>query len=180
MVEAIFSGDRITNLSASIAGVDVRMLDEPYSSCGFPGDALSSPKDWIALPTPSTPCGVTQFPLVCASTPTWFRAGFALDLPEGLVVPLRLRVSGPASVFVWLNGALLARRIGNGDTPQADFYLLQGYLGRENELKLLCYDGRSRSDDGVSIEIMPWMIDGWSGNVCEDNGRQFISNRIKI
>jgi len=63
----------------------------------------------------------------------WYRTRFRLDLPEGLEIPLCLRIRRASSkALVWLNGRLLGR-YWEEQGPQSRFYLPEGVLRRSGE-----------------------------------------------
>jgi hypothetical protein len=77
------------------------------------------------------------------------------------------------------NAVLLAKYYGNGDGPQHDFFLMDGLVKENNDLLLLCYDGRSGGNEGVSIEVREWRMSDWSGNVDEE-GHPYVMRRQSI
>ena len=87
-------------------------------------------------------------------------------------------------MFCWLNGVLVAKYYGNGDGPQKDFFLMDGLIryDSQNELKLLCYDGREeKRKSTLEFEVKSWKISDspedsenkWSGNL-DEKGKDFI------
>ncbi|KAG0242577.1 hypothetical protein BGW41_003935 [Actinomortierella wolfii] len=169
-----------------VAGVDVTTLENPYGSTGFPDE--HSPHGWV----PQT-CGPFLNP---RQGVTWWRTRFesppGMPPPSGpespemlrLRAPLCLHIEGEFSAMILLNGVLIGRYFGS-DSPQHDFYLMDGLIHRceggndqsraENELQLLIYG--SETIEFIPIQISPWLLQqddttkhiDWSGNLASTN-----------
>jgi hypothetical protein len=175
----VFSGSTVSNLAVSISGIDVRDESEPYASCGFPG--LLKDGEWTEFTECERSAGtVLKIPFQSSSRPLWFKAKFRHMPTSGFRIPLRLHVEGVATAFIFLNGVMLGKYYGGGDGPQHDFYLLEGLVNDENELMLLSYDGRSGGNEGVTIEVREWRMNGWSGNVDDVEGKPYVMRRQVI
>ena len=70
----------------------------------------------------------------------WLRRSFDLDLPQGWVVPLAVRISGfEKKVNMYLNGHFLGRYRSEG--PQEKFYIPEPWLREKNNTLVLMVDG---------------------------------------
>jgi len=182
-----------------VAGVDVRGLDMAYESTGFPDEHES--KGWRA--TTESPSAVpdrgvtwwrTQFegppsagmpspPVSAASSSSRHNPSPPEDDGTGLTVnvPLCCRIRGEFSAMIILNNVLIGRYFGS-DSPQHDFYLMDGLIhksgsGKLNELKVMIYgsEASSSKDSSAHIQILPWIVEDaqgemgqWSGNTMFD------------
>ncbi|KAF9970562.1 hypothetical protein BGZ73_006716 [Actinomortierella ambigua] len=171
-----------------VAGVDVTTLANPYGSTGFPDEHVQ--EGWVPhLSGSGSPY------LDPRRGVTWWRARFeapplspsfsdrSLTDKIQLHMPLRLHIEGEFSAMILLNQVLVGRYFGS-DSPQHDFYLMDGLLrrrkdadggvGPENELQLLIYG--SQEIDSIHVQILPWVIESddgdavsridWSGNLA--------------
>ncbi|KAG0747838.1 hypothetical protein G6F57_008660 [Rhizopus arrhizus] len=147
-----------------IAGVDVRLLANAYSSTGFPDEAYE--KGWQKLGRVEEEKGVYKMPISVKQGAQWFRFRFDHQLKKNghlYHVPLRLHLDGEWTAMVILNDVLIARYYGNGDGPQHDFYLPEGLLlNKNNEVKVLAY---TWNDTVGEIYIAGWPVLQDSGNL---------------
>ncbi|MBP2325965.1 beta-galactosidase GanA [Kibdelosporangium banguiense] len=82
------------------------------------------PGRWGSSPPATVPPGVS-----------WYRTTFRLDLPQDQDVPVALRLSaGDYRVFVFVNGWNMGQYV--NPSPQRDFVLPAGVLGRSNTVAL--------------------------------------------
>ncbi|KAF9159979.1 hypothetical protein BGX21_003161 [Mortierella sp. AD011] len=151
-----------------VAGVDVTKLDMAYESTGFPDE--HSQQGWVAT---------TEKPRVVPDNGvTWWRTRF--EGPPSRVkvnIPLCCRIEGEFSAMIILNDVLVGRYFGS-DSPQHDFYLMDGLVRKEgqlNELKVMMYGSKETIGDinQVHLRILPWIVEDaqgdlgqWSGNAA--------------
>ncbi|CAO3568468.1 unnamed protein product [Mortierella alpina] len=159
--------------SWQVTGVDVRELDMAYESTGFPDEhseqgwqAAAAADDRFELPRVVPDEGVT-----------WWRMRFEGAPTSSANIPLCCRLEGDFSAMILLNNILVGRYFG-ADSPQQDFYLMDGLLhaaesGHFNELKLMIYSSNESESlhERTSVRILPWRIEDaqgelgqWSGN----------------
>ncbi|KAF9985190.1 hypothetical protein BGZ65_011497 [Modicella reniformis] len=157
-----------------VAGVDVSGLDMAYGSTGFPDE--HSQQGWEAS---------TQGPrIVPDKGVTWWRTHFEgppsganMKTAEPIAhIPLCCRLEGELSAMIILNDVLVGRYFGS-DSPQHDFYLMDGLLhkaesGQLNELKLMIYGSKATDSDGnkVRVQILPWIIEDAQGELAQWSG----------
>ncbi|KAL0088377.1 glycoside hydrolase family 35 protein [Phycomyces blakesleeanus] len=151
-----------------ITGVDVRLLDQPYNTTGFPDENTEAV--WSSTHTKIVAADKKYSFLVKASDgPFWVRTKFDHGLKnavDSLSVPLRLHLDGTMTANVFLNDVLIGRYYGNGDGPQHDFYIPDGLVHKDgNELKMLIY---SWEDTEAHVSIEGWPVDPDSGNLVQD------------
>ncbi|KAG0324216.1 hypothetical protein BG000_002297 [Podila horticola] len=88
-------------------------------------------------------------------------------------------MEGEYSAMIILNGVLVGRYFGS-DSPQRDFYLMDGLLhkaesGKLNEIKMMIYGSAATKETEETadplIRILPWVVEdaqgqlgNWSGN----------------
>ncbi|KAG0370842.1 glycoside hydrolase superfamily [Gamsiella multidivaricata] len=164
-----------------VAGVDVTKLDMAYQSTGFPDE--HSQQGW-------TNAGQKHPQLVPDAGVTWWRTQFegppsSFSSPSsasgsefksvGANIPLCCKIEGEFSAMIILNDVLVGRYIGS-DSPQHDFYLMDGLLhkagsGKQNELKIMMYGSQAAQE--ARIRILPWVVEDaqgelgqWSGNAA--------------
>jgi hypothetical protein len=166
VLQAIVVGAKILNWQVS--GVDVRKLADPYNSSGFTDEM--KPLHPLELNSE----GTIIYLGLALGRPTWNELSFDVDRESEatLFVPLRLRLFGNATCYVFLNNVLVARYYGNGDGPQRDFLLQDGLLQEKNLLRFLSYGHAAKAS--TVVEIKPWLGCGslGSGNV-DDTGHAF-------
>ncbi|KAJ3206819.1 hypothetical protein HK099_000406 [Clydaea vesicula] len=177
-----FSKGSLKNLKSFISGVDIKNVIDSFSSSGFPDENISQ---WNIVDTVKNKSTAIELELKCNQLPTWFKGDFQYTRTH-LHIPLRLQMGGRGTAYIWVNGFLIARYYGNGDSPQKNFYIMHGILLEgTNEVKLLCYDGRvenkDNSNENIFVEIKEWKVndskvnlnDRWSGNI-EENGKSYV------
>ncbi|KAG0216496.1 hypothetical protein BGX28_000010 [Mortierella sp. GBA30] len=171
LLSARVQGKTVVQESESwqVSGVDVRELGMAYESTGFPDEhSQQGWKETSRSPHVDPDQGVT-----------WWRTRFEGAPTSSANIPLCCRLEGDFSAMIILNDVLVGRYYGS-DSPQHDFYLMDGLLyaagsGKANELKLMIY-GSNRSDENLSestiLQILPWIVadaqgelNQWSGNV---------------
>ncbi|KAG0008114.1 hypothetical protein BGZ80_003833 [Entomortierella chlamydospora] len=157
--------------SWQVAGVNVTKLDMAYESTGFPDE--HSQQGWVAT---------TERPRVVPDNGvTWWRTRF--EGPPSCVtstkanIPLCCRIEGEFSAMIILNDVLVGRFFGS-DSPQHDFYLMDGLVHKEgqlNELKVMMYGSKETIGDinQAHLRILPWIVEDaqgdlgqWSGNAA--------------
>ncbi|KAG0246133.1 hypothetical protein BGX31_004322 [Mortierella sp. GBA43] len=166
-----------------VAGVDVTGLDMAYGSTGFPDE--HSEQGWEVTtekPQVIPDNGVTWWrthfegppsaPLTAAGTSTKAAGPIAN-------IPLCCRIEGEFSAMIILNDVLVGRYFGS-DSPQHDFYLMDGLVrkagsGQLNELKLMIYGPKATGSDenNMTVQVLPWIVEDaqgtlgqWSGNTA--------------
>jgi hypothetical protein len=149
----------------NISGLDVRQMDDVFNSSGFTDEAL--PMNNVTTEVWSDKL------IIPVGLPVWNRVSFTIPDPHPEIFsPLRLCFSGCSTCYAFINGTLIARYYGNGDTPQSSFYIPDGLLEIDNELKLISYTWDPLSD--IGIEIKPWNIgDGLGSGNLNENGNSF-------
>ncbi|KAF9436963.1 hypothetical protein BGZ76_002414 [Entomortierella beljakovae] len=174
---SIFGKDVIKNSERwQVAGVDVTKLDMAYESTGFPDE--HSPLGWVA--TGEKPCVIPNRGV------TWWRTQFegpppSLPLSANTEeptanIPLCCRIQGEFSAMIILNSTLVGRYYGS-DSPQHDFYLMDGLVyksgsGQLNELKIMIYGSDETIGDinQIQLRIMPWVVEDAQGNLGQWSG----------
>ncbi|KAJ3010488.1 UNVERIFIED_CONTAM: hypothetical protein HDU68_002115 [Siphonaria sp. JEL0065] len=189
-VNDLFAKRIIKKLGFYATGVDVKTCLEPFNNCGFPDEDFGSGYEPLHSGESVAACGAGSHAGVSVLTlsretlqPRWFQARIKLNLPQGVRIPLRLHLSGPATAHVWIQGVYLARYYGNGDCVQKDFLIPESWLGeKELKVKVLVYDGRKSVGgddvaDWVGLEVKGWEIETgdagatkWSGNLASGDG----------
>lgn len=175
---------KIVDQSWEITGVDVRGLNQPYNSTGFPDEQQEDGFTVLDLTAPSSPTLQRQQPLQQQQriadylyriplNPTqgvvWWQFGF--DNPwkkdETYRVPLRLRLDGAFTAKVILNDLLVGLYYGNGDGPQHDFYLPEELIKPEgNIVRMLVYTWTATE---AEVAIKGWHVNvPGSGNLILD------------
>lgn len=155
-----------------ITGVDVRDLDIPYNSTGFPDERVDD-DEWKSMEDGS---GMVEkdrhtyrFSVSTTQGAQWYEFRFdefRKSAAESFTVPLRLHLNGPFTAQVLLNDVFIARYYGNGDSPQHDFYLPDGLVKqRSNVVRMLVY---SWEDTTAEIAIAGWPVQPDSGNLITD------------
>ncbi|KAF9218054.1 hypothetical protein BGZ59_000028 [Podila verticillata] len=159
--------------SWQISGIDVRTLDQACESTGFQDE--HSEDGWKKSLSMSGPVvqpddGVTWWRARFAGPPTTHRGAAVAN------IPLCCRMEGEFSAMIILNGVLVGRYFGS-DSPQRDFYLMDGLVHKAeseqlNEIKVMIYGAAVTKAGGPLIRILPWMVEDaqgqlgqWSGNV---------------
>ncbi|KAJ1561135.1 hypothetical protein HK096_005874, partial [Nowakowskiella sp. JEL0078] len=150
------SSEVTDSLKWETSGVDVRTLSNPFSVTGFPDEFEL--KNWSAT-EPQVSAGTIVFKSR-NGLPTWYRAKISVVRKAGVRVPLRVQMTGPGDAQIFISEIYIGRFYGNGDTPQRDFNIPEGLLGKwdeekvfELDVKLLVY-GVSK-EHWVGIEIKP-------------------------
>jgi hypothetical protein len=142
-----------------ITGVDVRKLDIPYTSTGFPDEEAT--EGWA-------PTDIQQANQYTVPIPTqgvqWFKCQFDDQHKKSdQRVPLRLHFDGEWTAMAFLNDVFIARYYGNGDGPQHDFYLPDELVKPTgNQIKILAYAWKETQGQ-VSVEGWPVLPD--TGNL---------------
>jgi hypothetical protein len=149
----------------SISGLDVRQMENVFNSSGFTDEAL--PMNNVSNDLYSDKL------IIPVSLPVWNTVSFTIpDTYPEIYSPLRLCLSGRSTCYAFINGTLIARYYGNGDTPQSSFYIPDGLLVINNELKIISYTWDPLSD--IGIEIKRWNIgDGLGSGNLDENGSSF-------
>ncbi|KAF8979647.1 hypothetical protein BGZ46_005172 [Entomortierella lignicola] len=159
--------------SWQVAGVDVTKLHMAYESTGFPDE--HSQQGWMVT---------TDKPRVIPDNGvTWWRTQF--DGPPSAFenssdvkvnIPLCCRIEGEFSAMIILNNVLVGRYFGS-DSPQHDFYLMDGLVhkagsGKLNELKIVMYGSKETIGDinQVSLRVLPWVVEDAQGNLGQWSG----------
>ncbi|KAF9292572.1 hypothetical protein BGZ68_003478, partial [Mortierella alpina] len=158
--------------SWQVAGVDVRELDMAYESTGFPDER--SEQDWQAVATSDEHL---DLPYVEPDQGvTWWRTRFEGAPTFNANIPLCCRLEGDFSAMILLNNVLVGRYFG-ADSPQQDFYLMDGLLhasgsGQSNELKLMIYgsEGTESLGNRTTVRILPWRIEDAQGELGRLSG----------
>ncbi|KAI1321182.1 hypothetical protein EDD11_007748 [Mortierella claussenii] len=162
-----------------VAGVDVTKLDMAYGSTGFPDE--HSDQGWSRS---FSRCGPFVAP---DSGMIWWRTTFggppsslsSSPADPSINIPLCCRLEGEFSAMIILNNVLVGRYFGS-DSPQHDFYLMDGLVhkaesGKANELKIMIYGdkGTVEDDNKVHVRVLPWIVEDatgelgqWSGNAA--------------
>ncbi|KAI9310693.1 glycoside hydrolase superfamily [Dichotomocladium elegans] len=148
-----------------MTGTDVRRLDNPYNSTGFPDERAVD--GWTSM--------VAKVQREQTTYSFWLDRsqgvkhiqfkfnGLSKPFSPSMNVPLRLRLDGPFTAFVFLNDVLIARYYGNGDSPQHDFYLPDGLIQyRDNTVRMLVY---TWEDGDAHVHIAGWPVDPETGNM---------------
>ncbi|KAF9899577.1 hypothetical protein BX616_002947 [Lobosporangium transversale] len=185
-----------------VAGVDVTQIDMAYSSTGFPDEHSS--KGWKGV---TTTADSKKQPLrvIPNNGVSWWRTRFegppsssspspsssstTGDPSYTINIPLCCRIEGEFSGMIILNGVLVGRYFGS-DSPQHDFYLMDGLVhkaesGKLNELTIVMYGdketvigntndfNRSNDNNNIRITVLPWIVEDaqgelgqWSGNTA--------------
>ncbi|KAL2917651.1 hypothetical protein HK105_202938 [Polyrhizophydium stewartii] len=185
------TGPEMERLASSvrweIAGVDVRTLDCAFTHTGIPGEpdvaddgAFAPTSDADSELNPATGIHVFRAAPNGSAAPVWFRASFDLspELQDAPVrAPLRLHMTGTGTAHVSINGVLIAKFYGNGDSPQKDFYVPEGLVRqRGNMLRLLVYGDGEKAHllptgrDWVGVEFRFWRINGTAGSLAQSSG----------
>ncbi|KAF9968719.1 hypothetical protein BGZ70_009641 [Mortierella alpina] len=175
LLSARVQGKTVVSGSESwqVTGVDVRELDMAYESTGFPDE--HSEQGWQAVATADDHFELPR--VVPDEGVTWWRMRFEGAPTIMANIPLCCRLEGDFSAMILLNGVLVGRYFG-ADSPQQDFYLMDGLLhaaeaGELNELKLMIYSSNESESlhEKTSVRILPWRIEDaqgelgqWSGN----------------
>jgi hypothetical protein len=141
-----------------ISGVDVRDLENPFSSTGFPDETYSA--GWA----PYTELTEEGVPLAVSQGAQWFRFRFDNTWKSNSHnVPLRLHMDGEWTAMVLVNDVLIARFYGNGDGPQHDFYLPDELIQpKDNVVRILAYTWK---DTVGKLSISGWPVLPDSGNL---------------
>ena len=159
----------------SIAGVDVRKLDQAFNHSGFPEQIESTGSAVLD----SIPKGIIL--------PTWFKATFNFEFPKDSILPLRLCVSGNNSAYIYLNDIIIGRYYKEG--PQRDFFVPTGLLvsGEANTLKLMTFN-HSDPDSTIKVSLNYWsisssdnfLITNSSGNIENEQGHLFALQTLSL
>ncbi|KAF9585405.1 hypothetical protein BGW38_002553, partial [Lunasporangiospora selenospora] len=221
LLSASIEGPSVVQKSVKweVAGVDVRTLDMAYESTGFPDE--HSEEGWEDVIVGESPAvdgeeghedGIRKTRLQDASLnkdpfgqngviwwKTWFNGPPSMrpqdetnkdSAKRGPRIPLYCRLEGEFSAMILLNGVLIGRYFGS-DSPQQDFYLMDGLvhgaeLGQVNELKLMIYGNsvNQREPSKVNVLVRPWWVEDaqgslgkWTGNLAQGHlGEQSDSN----
>ncbi|KAI8393779.1 uncharacterized protein BYT42DRAFT_552217 [Radiomyces spectabilis] len=151
-----------------IAGVDVRKLDNPFNTVGVPDERATLP--WTQCNGVQQEKSMYRFPVLLDDGARWMRFRFDHGLKSASAsfnIPLRLHLEGQWTGYIYLNDHLMARYYGNGDSPQHDFYIPEGWVQRrKNEVKMLVYTWH---DTEPEISIAGWPIDMETGNLLKDH-----------
>ncbi|KAG0037320.1 hypothetical protein BGZ82_002748 [Podila clonocystis] len=156
-----------------ISGIDVRTLDQACESTGFQDEHSESGwKKSLSMtgPVVQPSDGVTWWRTRFEGPPTTNQGAAVAN------IPLCCRMEGEYSAMIILNGVLVGRYFGS-DSPQRDFYLMDGLIhksesGQLNEIKVMIYGCTSTKERvGPLIRILPWVVEdaqgqlgNWSGN----------------
>ncbi|KAF9115001.1 hypothetical protein BGX27_009220 [Mortierella sp. AM989] len=159
--------------SWQVAGVDVTKLNMAYESTGFPDE--QSQHGWV---------DTAEKPHVTPNNGvTWWRTRFE-GPPSGdgdradpkVNIPLCCRIEGEFSAMIILNNVLVGRYFGS-DSPQHDFYLMDGLVhkagsGQLNELMVMMYGVEETIGDinQVRLKVLPWIIEDAQGNLGQWSG----------
>lgn len=158
--------------SWQISGVDVRTLDQACESTGFQDE--HSEDGWKKSLSMNGPVvqpndGVTWWRTRFTGPPTTRRGAVVAN------IPLCCRMEGEFSAMIILNGVLVGRYFGS-DSPQRDFYLMDGLVHKAeseqlNEIKVMIYGAAVTEAGAPLIRILPWVVEDaqgqlgqWSGN----------------
>ncbi|TPX36817.1 beta-galactosidase [Synchytrium endobioticum] len=166
-----------------VTGIDVKTLSNPYSSTGFPDENYTNNYQPALSLRQEGPGASSTTSIITAPSryfaPRYYKCTFeAPTAPPNFRVPLRLCLEGPFTCYIFLNGVIIGRYLGEGqDCVQKDFYLQEGLVNvKGNEIKLLVYSRAVESKDVVMrFEIREWraavgssLEDRWSFNLAED------------
>ncbi|MHA1734728.1 MAG: beta-galactosidase [Promethearchaeota archaeon] len=154
-----------------ISGVDVRAVQDPYNTCGLPGEKvnlhLGEGVKWATCEG--------QPEISPENAVRWFKTNFSLERDAGVRAPLRLHLDGMYNASVFLNGHFIGRYWGEMG-PQHDFYLMDYFLeDGENVLVLACWT-TSRAEK-IEASVLPYIVDPRSGNIDEEGGVVFATKR---
>jgi hypothetical protein len=156
-----------------IAGIDVTSLDDPYNTAGLPGEKqsyhLGQGDGWEPCAEPLHVSPSDQI--------VWFKTQFNWIIAENTRVPLRLHVEGQTNASLFLNGQFIGRYWGEAG-PQHDFYLMDGFIqDGVNDLVLACW---TTEETSLDVSIRPYKIKPDSGNIDDDAGVVFATNKFTI
>ncbi|KAI8142464.1 glycoside hydrolase superfamily [Fennellomyces sp. T-0311] len=147
-----------------ITGVNVEELDSPYNTCGFPDEKATDRWDLLG-PQVEQDRTVYSFPISTTQGAQWYRFrfdGLSKGRSSDAEIPLRLHIDGIFTTYLFLNGALIARYYGNGDSPQHDFYVPDGLVHQRNEVRMLVYSWQNTTGE---FSISGWPVNLDSGNL---------------
>jgi hypothetical protein len=157
--------DPLSSVDCQVTGVNTRFLSNPFETSGFPDEHQD--EGWVDYGSfLKNSCDIPG-----SQGPKWIKVSFTLAKDSNVRIPVRLRVDGLPTAFIWINHVLIAKYYGNGDGPQHDFYVMEGLLKPENELKLVLYGHL----DTLSVKLLPWtysndtLAERWSGNVIQSD-----------
>ncbi|KAF9566186.1 hypothetical protein EC968_003839 [Mortierella alpina] len=158
--------------SWQVAGVDVRELAMAYESTGFPDE--HSEQGWQAVADSDENFDLPR--VVPDQGVTWWRMRFEGAPTSSANIPLCCRLEGDFSAMILLNNVLVGRYFG-ADSPQQDFYLMDGLLhasesGQSNELKLMVYSSNESESlhAKTSVRILPWRVEDAQGELAQWSG----------
>lgn len=97
ILQAYLSGG--INLDWSIAGVDVRTLEQAFNHSGFPDEIEAISDELLEKGSSLTGIGL----------PVWYEA----KLCNSSLYPIRFAISGSATAYIFIDGYLIARYYGN-------------------------------------------------------------------
>ncbi|CAG8478121.1 2005_t:CDS:1, partial [Paraglomus occultum] len=167
LISASFTGLKSGNKPQwSICGVDARRLDCSFITSGIPDEHKRT--GWISLPS------LPESGINPSDGLSWWKFSFlhpvSSKLRSELSAPLRLVLYGSFTSYIFLNGTLIGRYYGNGDSPQHDFYLMDGLLkhDEDNTIALLVYSWEPVISPDLKVQVRGWEIDdaNKSGNVA--------------
>ncbi|KAI7863501.1 glycoside hydrolase superfamily [Spinellus fusiger] len=160
-----------------IAGVDVRRLEQPYNTTGFPDEHSHENDDKSSSPWQSIHVYEEEgysFKVEKKGV-QWIQCVFNDGLKSAsdtMKVPLRLHLEGAMTANVYLNGLLIARYYGNGDGPQHDFYLPDELVQKKsNVLKMLVY---TWEETVAKVVVAGWPVDPVSGNLDTEKAEYMV------
>jgi len=158
-----------------VIGVDTRTLSNPFESCGIPVTPWKNDHNSHQSLTWTGILSLKSLPI--SSHWTWLKSHFMItSFPSSNLnlgkSPLRLKLLGKGVFYIWLNEHLIGRWYGQeGDSPQHDFYLQDGWIKKEkNQKNELVLGGYVWDEGGIHVQLQFWNIELQSGNLKEEGG----------
>ncbi|CAG8506615.1 5315_t:CDS:2 [Ambispora leptoticha] len=164
----------------AVAGVDVRRLNTPFNTTGFPDEHKKT--GWADYDG-----GILNYGVNPSDGIRWWSFRFRHPIEEThkniVSAPLRLVLEGSFSAYVLLNETLIGYYHGNGDTPQHNFYLMDGLLNHseDNKIVLMVYSWEDISKDQVKVDIRGWEVDDFhkTGNLVKLQDTRYYDHDYK-
>ncbi|CAB4467800.1 hypothetical protein RhiirA1_505926 [Rhizophagus irregularis] len=184
LISAKISG--LSKVKWEICGVDVRKLEIPFITSGFPDEHKNT--GWIESSS------ISDYGVMPDEGVKWWSFKFKHPVDpkykEIINSPLRLVLFGAFTSFIFLNDTLIGRYYGNGDFSQHNYYLMDGLLkfNEENKITLMIYSWEQVHSNDIKVEVRGWEIDdvNKSGNIIEipedanDDHKSWVVMREKI
>jgi len=164
-----------------IAGIDVRTLDNSYTTLGFPEELMGRHRGegdtWKTANQAKIHDNQSELTISPNDQISWYRNEFTWEKTDTKKIPLCLNLNGQVNAIVYVNGWAIARYWGEKG-PQHAFYLPEGIIQNgKNRIVIATWTTKA---DLLKVQITPYLINTQSGNLDSQKGVPFITETFNV